>query len=370
MSRRSFLIACAGVLGVALLAWFGSRFERAMVKEWVQPSGEARLRPFLAAERFATRMGLGASEVRAATKMQALSQADVLLMPNRRQDLDGGRINQIVAWVQGGGHLIVEAELPGVPDPLLERFGVKRAAAATVFKPLEARDEAGAKFAVQLAAPLKLETQGRRLLAASNGEDLKLVSLVAGPGVVTAAVSLDFARNRRIGEHDHAALFWHLASLERARELLIYSRPERLSLWRFLADNAAPVLAAGSALLVLWLWRTGPRFGPIAPDPAPARRRLLDHLRASGRFYWAKDLRGRLVEAARDAALRRVARAQPDFASAPPPERAARLAELAGLSREAVQRFLSAAGELRGPDFIRFTQAAQRVHSALEKGKK
>jgi hypothetical protein len=369
MSGRRLFFVCLSVLGVLLLAWFVSRFERLTAREWVEPSGEARLRPFLAAERFARRMGLGASEVRAATKLHALAEADVLLMPNRRQDLDGGRINQIIAWVERGGHLIAEAELPGVPDPLLERLGVKRSGTGPALKPLQVQHE-GRKLNVQLAAPLKLELAAKPLLSASSGQDLKLASFERGDGMVTATVTLEFARNRRIGDYDHAALLWELLDLGEARELLIYVRPERLSLWRFLTEHAAPLLTAGAALLALWLWHIGPRFGPVAPDPAPARRRLLDHLRASGRFYWAKGLRARLVEAARDAALRRLARAQPDFASAAPAERAARLAELAGLSREAVLRLLSAAGELRGADFIRFTQSAQRVHSALEKGKK
>jgi len=369
VSGRRLFFACLGVLGIALASWFVSRFERVTSREWVKPTGEARLRPFLAAERFAKRMGIAATEVRAATKMQALPQADVLLMPNRRQDLDGGRINQIVAWVQGGGHLIIEAEVPGVPDPLLERFSVKRSGAGIVFKPLHV-EVGGARLNVQLAAPLKLEAPGKPLVAASSGEELKLVSLASGKGIVTATVSLQFVRNGGIGELDHAALFWELLNLEEARELLIYVRPERLSLWRFLTEHAAPVLMAAAALLALWLWRIGPRFGPVAPDPAPARRRLLDHLRASGRFYWAKDMRARLLEAARDAALRRVARAQPDFAGMSQPERAVRLAELTGLPHEPVLRFLGATGELRGADFIRFAQLAQRIHSALEKGKK
>jgi hypothetical protein len=123
-------------------------------------------------------------------------------------------------------------------------------------------------------------------------------------------------------------------------------------------------------LLALWLWSIIPRFGPVAPDQPPARRRLLDHLRASGRYFWVKGLRSRLVVAARDAALRRIARAQPDFATASQSERAARLSSLTGISKEESARFLSAAGAMRGADFIKVTQHAQRVHSALEKGNK
>ena len=153
-------------------------------------------------------------------------------------------------------------------------------------------------------------------------------------------------------------------------ELQVYFRPERLSLWGFLKENAAPALAAGGLLLALWLWSIAPRFGPVAPDVPPGRRRLLDHLRASGRYFWASGLRSRLVVAARDAALRRIARAQPDFAFASQAERAARLSSLTGISTDEAARFMVAAGALRGADFIKLTQHAQRVHSALEKGSK
>jgi hypothetical protein len=108
----------------------------------------------------------------------------------------------------------------------------------------------------------------------------------------------------------------------------------------------------------------------VAPDLPPARRRLLDHLRASGRYYWAKGLRGELVAAARDAALRRLARAQPDFAVAPQSEKVSRLASLTGISHEEASRFLSAGGAMHGADFIKLAHHAQRTHAALEKGKK
>jgi hypothetical protein len=191
--------------------------------------------------------------------------------------------------------------------------------------------------------------------------------------MVTVASGLNFARNGLIATGDNAEFLWHLLRLTPAAEVQIYLRPERLSLWSFLKDNAAPVLAAGAALLLLWLWRIGPRFGPVRPDAAPARRRLLDHLRASGRYYWAKDLRTRLVVAARDAALRRVARAQPDFALVPTADRVSRLSSLLSVTKEEAERFIRAGGAgvaVRGAEFIRIMHTAQRIHSALEKGKR
>ena len=196
--------------------------------------------------------------------------------------------------------------------------------------------------------------------------------IARGRGVVTRRRPACSSRaTARSATHDHAELLWQLLDARRRRASCgVYCRPERLSLWGFLKEHAAPALAAGAALLVLWLWRIAPRFGPVAPDAPPARRRLLDHLRASGRYYWAKGLRARLVVAARDAALRRIARAQPDFAGAPQPSALPRLASLPGFRQEEAARFLGAAGAMRGADFIKLTQHAQRVHSALEKGTK
>jgi hypothetical protein len=185
---------------------------------------------------------------------------------------------------------------------------------------------------------------------------------------VTVTSSLDFARNFSVGSGDHAELLWRLMQATSARSLAVYWNPVRLSLWDFLVENAAAVLLTAGALLVAWLWRIAPRFGPVAPDLPPARRRLLDHLRASGRFYWAQGLRERLVAAARDAALRRVSRAQPEFAAASDAERAARLVALAGVSDAAARRLISAAGPMPGAAFIEVTQTAQRIHAALEKG--
>jgi hypothetical protein len=74
------------------------------------------------------------------------------------------------------------------------------------------------------------------------------------------------------------------------------------------------------------------------------------------------------VSAARDGALRRIGRAQPDFAGAPAAERIARVCALAGITREDALRFMNAGERIHGADFIRVMHTAQRIHSALEKG--
>ena len=325
MSRRLAVYAVLALVVVGA-AWLFMTFERAPVTEHVPPSGEARLREFLAAERFAERMGLRTGELRSVPELEKLAPG-VLLLPNRRQALDAPHIARLLGWVQAGGHLIAEAEFPGVADPLLDTLRVKR-------------------------------------------PDGKPVSFARGKGVITVASSLNFARNSGIGREGSAELLWQLLQLTPAPQLQVYFRPQRLSLAGFLLQHALAAVIAAALLLALWLWRIAPRFGPVAPDAPPSRRRLLDHLRASGRYYWSQGLRARLVLAARDAALRRIARAQPDFPAAAAGEKQARLAALVGIRAEEAAQFITAGGAMRGAEFIRTVQRAQRVHSALDKGER
>jgi uncharacterized protein DUF4350 len=368
MMRWMLPVSILALVAIAVI-WFVSSFELVPARDWIGPSGEARRNPYLAAERFAARMGLQASQLRSLPELDALKAGSVLLLPSRRQALDPRRMRQLVAWVEGGGHLIAEAELIGVADPLLELLGVLRSAAPRPAKPIPVELPGGRKISVSVFGASILEAAGKDVrLRVGSADAARLLAYPHGKGMVTVASGLHFARNSVIATGDNAEFLWHLLQLTPAAALEVYLRPERLSLWAFLKEHAAPVLAATAALLVLWLWRTGPRFGPVVPDAPPARRRLLDHLRASGRYYWAKELRARLVSAARDAALRRIARAQPDFMLSSLPERVERLSALVGIAPEESRRFMTTGGAVRGADFIRITHTAQRIHSALEKG--
>jgi hypothetical protein len=374
VKARVFIAALVLLLVGLGVLWFRENFEKRQVQEWVGASGEARLRPYLAAERFAQRMGWKATEVRSLPELGNLPASGVLLLPPRRQALTSDRLAEIIAWVERGGHLIADAEYLGVSDPLFDALRVGRAEGNRAVKPRSVELRPGRSITASLYGGMKVVPPAAKVRFRI---DEQLVSFVRGRGLVTVTTTLDFAENGAIGQHDaaigqldHAELLWHILTLTPSRELVVYWAPARLSLWSFLTENAAPALIGFLVLLALWLWSIAPRFGPVAPDAPPGRRRLLDHLRASGRYFWNKGLRARLVIAARDAALRRISRVQPDFAGASERERVTRVASLTGNNKEEAHRFLVAGGAMRGADFIKLTQQAQRIHSALEKGAK
>lgn len=362
-----------GGLALVLLAWYLSGFEQVTHRQRTGFSGEARLRPFLAAERFAERMGLAARELRALPELDQLPPNGVLVMPRNRQSVEARRAAQLALWVAAGNHLIVEAEREGIADPLLAQLRITRADSqlrtprVTAGVPGRERELKVSGFG---QAQLQAEGRALRYRVGAAGE-ARLLTIAHGQGLVSAAVDLSFARNAWIGNGDNAVLLWELLTLQPAGELLVFHHPRRLSLWDFLVARAPWVLLALGTLAALWLWRIAPRYGTVLPDPPPARRRLLDHLRAGGRFLWSRGLRARLAAAAREAALRRVARAYPDFAHAPHAEQTARLAALSGLAPTDAALLLAAppaAPQPSGAEFMHLVHCAQRVHSALERG--
>jgi hypothetical protein len=298
-----------------------------------------------------------------------LPRDGLLVLPRRLETIHRDEQVKLLAWVENGGHLVVEAELPSQADPLLDVLGVTRKA---VKRPrtasIQLADLPGAphEYMVQVGEWRTLATESPALLRLKGTEAVWLLQVARGAGRVSVFTDLGFARNDGIGKLDHAEFLWAFVRLEpRAGVVAFFHNPQKLSLMAWLREHAWAVLASGSLLLAMWLWSVAPRFGPVAPDPEPARRRLLDHLRASGRFQWSAGGGAALAEAARESVLRRISRAHPDFAGLNAPERAARLQSLFGLPPDAVRRVLQPVAALNPAEFTTATSIYQAIHEQL-----
>lgn len=342
------LVAWLVIAGLAAAGaiWFFTNYERVIERQWVGFSGEARRNPYLAAERLVARMGVATRHVRTIPELKALPVNGTLILPDRREALTPDARLALLLWVENGGHLIVEDEEARLPDPILDAFGVKRAA---VNKPPRAKPAPVEARLPHADRALKVDMHSRQTIEApqaavrvASADATHLLHFERGRGRVTVLNDLEFLRNRAIGRRDHAEFLWQIVRFQPdSPALFVFDNPQKLSLLRWLGGNAWPLLAGAALFLALWLWRVGARFGPVAPDSEPARRRLLDHLRASGRFQWSRGGGAALLEAAREAALRRVARAYPDFAALARGEQRDRLVALFGIRPEDAQRVLA-----------------------------
>ncbi len=350
--------------------WFFSNYERVTVRQRVGPSGEARHNAYLAAERLLARMGVAARHVRTIPELKELPVNGTLILPDRRDALTPDARRALLDWVENGGHLIVEDEDARLPDPVLDALGVTRTAVTGAPRARSAPIEAKLPHAERA---LKVEMHSRQTIEApqatvrvAGAEATHLLHFERGRGRVTVLNDLEFLRNRSIGRLDHAEFLWQIVRFQPdTPALFVFDHPRKLSLVRWLAGNAWPLLAGAALALALWLWRIASRFGPVAPDPEPARRRLIDHLRASGRFQWSRGGGGALLEAAREAALRRVARAYPDFAALGRAEQRDRLAALFGIRPEDAQKVLAAVHPRTPADLMSAIGVYQRIQERL-----
>jgi len=375
VSRTQGLIVLLLLIAVGSgTAWFLNNFEEVTENVHTGYRGEARINPWLAAQRLLARMGAQATTMRSVPELRNLAPSATLLLPARRHTLTSSLRQSVLDWVDRGGHLIVEAEPAALPDPLLDAIGVRRSA---VKRPKDAaRCESSEPFEIVLpgreTGSLVRLSRGMRLdapdaeFAFDGGPGNSLLMLRRGEGEITVVNELDFASNAQIGNEQHARFLWDLVSAQSGDgQVYFFNRPGKLSLTGWLQENAWAPLAGAALLLLFWLWYVAPRMGPVAPDPERNRRRLLDHLRASGRFLWSNGGAQRMLDAAREACLRRIARAYPDVLAVTESERPQRLAEVLGWPEARTRQLLAPAVPAKMMDFLQTIGLYQAVHEQL-----
>lgn len=355
------LIAAGGV-------WFYFNFERVTEQEYVGLQGEALRNPLLAATRLIERMGRKTRQVRSFAELDRLAPGGTLILARGRAGLTQAQAARLLSWVERGGLLIVEPEPYQSRDLILDALKLRRRQLR--LRPPPSPSEIRLTGA---PAPLRVrfdnrqdlvDVERRAALALDDHWSVLLLEYRQGGGRIIVLNGLSFLHNLAIGRNDHAEFAWRLVQWNPAApEVVVASRLAPPSLVRWLLENAWQALAIAGALLALWLWSVVPRFGPLQPDPLPQRRRLLDHLRASGLFHWKAGGAARLMAAAREACLRKVARVHPGVVELPPPERVERIA---ALTRLPVRDLALALGEA-AHDPRHFTAAIRTLQAMDER---
>jgi hypothetical protein len=198
--------------------------------------------------------------------------------------------------------------------------------------------------------------------ASRGGRGAQILHYRVGRGNVTIAVGLDRQlSNDRIGEQDHAELYWALLGrYDRSPHpsVLLLSRLRMPTLSAWLWENAWEAGVAAVVFLLLWLWRVVPRFGACQPDAPPVRRELREHLAAVGRYLWRAGALPTLLAPAREHFHTRLALRHPGIAALPDEARAS---ALAALSRRPVTQIAAA---LHGPADTphTFSEALRTLH--------
>jgi hypothetical protein len=383
---RAALLATplAAAVLYAALNWY--RFEDGST--WVDAGAEAVRNPYLAYTRLIERMGGRPVVVPGPSGLEAPRPGSALAIgAHRLAYMTPERVRKLTAWVSDGGRLVVEAEPYGIDDPLLDALGVARSFPDMKSRQRQETRERSPRFTPPTPVAFTWPGTDRTLsvnfrtgwmslrdlrvhsdLVTVNGADNAVaLGFSQGEGRVAVLSTLAFLRNTTIGELDHARFGWLLAQPRAASDpTLLFLVMDSPPLGDWLLREAWPVVVAALLLIALWLARIIPRFGPLAPDPPPVRRSLLEHIVASGRFLWARGERDYLLEGARERVWRAAARRGISTQAVPQTDALQALARLASVPEATARRALSEPAAAP-PAFVETAAALREIEARLER---
>lgn len=320
-STKGRITAAASIVFVALCVWFGFHLEYQPIKETVPPSPLAAANPYLGAERMLQAMGV---EVK--THMGLLhdfnpAHGDTVLIPASRVQANPAAMDKLLSWVMHDqGHLHVVAmvgdERQGdgdttLQDPFLEPLGFgadgeEDTLLASIlldlsgqlgFTPDMTRWELSTREQPALLGP----PAGVSLwlwsdhpfsefdwaLRCADDNNIRAITLAVGDGLLSVTADSYFMHNRFLNYGDNAVLLWDMVSLQGDLGTVhIIARVDGQGMFSIVWANARELVIALAVLLALWLWARIIKFGPWVRSELHARRRLLEHVDASGRFLW------------------------------------------------------------------------------------
>lgn len=391
--KQNLLIS---LLVVATLAggllWFLNSFKLEEVDEYVGFRGEARSNNLYAARTFLQRMGVP-SERR--DNLTQLPDTDtVILLNTQRYTLSSKRMEQLLDWVESGGHLITRVRLGKADESddekqrdwdIEERDLLQSTLGISVLQQVILdEDEGESPFPLRLQSvdkPLMVDLTFLHNLMADDAtsytlrytaegskkpqEAVWMLQKTHGAGTVTLASSLDFVENYAIDRADHARLLWHLVHHDNPEPHVWLLHHNQLpSLPALLIQHAWAILLSLLLLLIFSFWALIPRFGGLIPNPPGERRRILEHIKASGQFMWKQGDtaygKTALITSSRADIEATLSRRFPAWQTLTPEVKLDYIAPLTGLDTVRLHVLLTQ-NTLNEQDFITLMQVAERI---------
>jgi len=123
-----------------------------------------------------------------------------------------------------------------------------------------------------------------------------------------------------------------------------------------------PVVAL-AFIVLFWLWKNLPRFGPYLAPYETHSRKFTEHVDMSGRFLWRRRNTIQLLAPLRRRVIHGFSRALGIPGNAPPDAVARRIAEATGMEEQRVYFALTAANVLDATTLTQTVRDLQKLHS-------
>jgi len=112
----------------------------------------------------------------------------------------------------------------------------------------------------------------------------RFLGLEYGQGRIYFITDARAFRNPYLGMADHASVLEAMA--DDSYGDIVFSFNKRRGFWALMGNYAGPALLGIFLLLVFWLWKNMPRFGPLLEVSEGHDRDYLESVRNTGHFLW------------------------------------------------------------------------------------
>ncbi len=178
-------------------------------------------------------------------------------------------------------------------------------------------------------------------LVVSDKIGVRFMQFNEGRGRVTAFSNFDFMTRRSLLVMDHAEFLWNIVAMDNPKPLVVLAvHSTGGGLFKWLGEHAWTVVIAFIALLVAWIARIVPRFGPTIPEVPLARLSLAEHLRAVGRFIGRRGGWASLTKSSRERFLLQLHRERPGMAHLSRESLGHAIEQATGIGRARIDRAL------------------------------
>ena len=313
-------------------------FEKAQRQIETFGSAEARRNPFLAASKFLDKAGIPASSSNQREFLNELPPVqDMILIHKPGSNYPEDRQDQIVAWVESGGTLVINNNFSGQNGyQLLERFGIffqlpdsDKDTASKKDKREERHSDDDSKdkdeckcseketiddifygkelalaFSSAKALPL-LESSSHAMISFVGKYGAHILQKSVGDGQLIVLSDDRFLQNSMIGENDHAYFLLKLSENQEKVWILYNSiMPSLMTL--VLTKMPYMVVSLGILIIFTFLFLTI-RIGPLYPLNDYSNRNIIEHLLSAGHFVRKKDRSNQQIKKSRDTLEKKIA---------------------------------------------------------------
>jgi hypothetical protein len=376
-----------GVLLAGLIAWglYSSIefYEETEESSW---SVDALRNPYLAAQKFMAESGVAVTDVDSLVKLDELTSLGTLFFSDANQVQTPRQLRQVMDWLEVGGNVIYTADSVAHGDDLLLReFEVEvewrefEDEAAGEEKPLsetlreynrqiengksredivhKLNEEEGSLTTIQFSddigalevafndakiltqpyiADSESDTSHQPFSWSYSAYGVHMMQFEVGSGLLTIISDPGIWTSYQVDQYDHAYLLWLLSSGE--GNFAILRSVLRDSIWTLMARNATELLIAAGLILLIWIWRSGYRFGRLLPRDLAHSRALGEYFSSISHYLWHRRHGEYLVTPLRQRVLRRASLTLGEFSLADQQRQFELIAERCDLNPVSVTR--------------------------------